>query len=208
MQRHIQEILISLPATLLTLRGGGTAVAVNATVSCKSTLSVNKHMFVCVDWAYLTSWESIFPSFYAVFPQTMIKTFNMRRENLGRTFLHIRINGSLWRRQTQRQPFLSLFLSSQPIHPPLHNLLIITLTFVPNNMPAAHFLVALPFRSSICTCQLQLISARVSYLQWLQSCLHPRLPLQLHPPVFSHVAQTCVHLSAPPSVRSLLLLTE
>lgn len=76
----------------------------------------------------------------------------------------------------------------------IHSLLIITLIFVLNNMPAAHFLVSSPL-SFIHLSLPRSYPHHVSHLQWLQSCLYPHLSLQLLPSVFSHIALPCVHWS-------------
>lgn len=74
------------------------------------------------------------------------KNFNMSRVNLGRMFLHIKINDSLQQCQckTCRESLSCSRSYLPPLYPSIQNLLIITLISVLNNMPPAHFLVFSP----------------------------------------------------------------
>lgn len=97
----------------------------------------------------------------------------------------------------QREP--SLFPTCSyppPLSPSIQNLLIITLIFVLNNVPPAHFLASSP---------LSFIHLSLPRSERLHFCAgfhtysdysrRPHLSLQLLPSVFSHFVLPCVHSS-------------
>lgn len=107
--------------------------------------------------------------------------------------------------------FLVPYLFLSPLSPSIQNLLIITLIFVLNNMPPAHFLASSP--PSFIHLSLPR-SERLHFCAvfhtYSDNSRHPHLSLQLLPSVFSHFVLPCVHFSdlvtpSPPVCRHTVL---
>lgn len=137
---------------------------------------------MCALVSDLTSEKLISPTFLGVFPQTIVKASNKNEEHLGEIFPHLKMNASLWPRQSETS-----FFPSPPIHYNPHFLFPITclqLFFSSSLLFFFHSFVLASFKESS-----RLFHTRSDY------SLHLHLSLQLLPSVFSHLAQLCVHLS-------------